>query len=273
AVVTGAASGLGLATASGLARLGAEVHLVVRNLEKGRDALLRIRGDVPGAEVLMHRGDVADLADVRALAEELTSLGGLDVLVHNAGTMPPERQESVDGHELSFATHVLGPVLLTELLLPSLVAAGSSRVVLVSSGGMYAQRLPVEDPEFLTGEYGGAAAYARTKRMQVALTPLLQRRWNPDGVDVHAMHPGWADTPGVVTSLPVFHKVMGPVLRDAAQGADTVVWLAATEPPPEGGRFWHDRAPRPAHYLPSTRESAADREQLLDYVLDALSLT
>ena len=85
--------------------------------------------------------------------------------------------------------------------------------------------------------------------MQVALTPLMQERWAADGIAVHTMHPGWADTPGVVTSLPGFHKVMGPLLRDAETGADTIVWLAATQPAPGGGQFWHDRAPRPEHYL------------------------
>jgi dehydrogenase/reductase SDR family protein 12 len=272
-VVTGVSSGLGLATAAGLARLGAEVHGVVRDVDKGREAVAAIRDEAPGAAVLLHRCDLSDLDGVRSLAAELGGAGPLDVLVHNAGTMPPEREESADGHELALATHVLGPVLLTELLRPSLAAAGTSRVVLVSSGGMYAQKLPVDDPEFRHGDYSGTSSYARTKRMQVALTPLLQERWAADGIAVHAMHPGWADTPGVVTSLPGFHKVMGPLLRDAAQGADTVVWLAATEPAPAGGRFWHDRAPRPEHYLPSTRESAADRTRMLAYVLDALSLT
>jgi len=271
-VVTGASSGLGLATATGLARLGAEVHLVVRNLDKGRDAVADLRDEVPGAAALLHRCDLSDLDDVRALADELGGTGPIDVLVHNAGTMLPTREETPDGHELALATHVLAPVLLTELLRPALAAAGASRVVVVSSGGMYAQKLPADDPEFRRGKYGGTSAYARTKRMQVALTPLLQERWAGDGIAVHVMHPGWADTPGVVTSLPGFHKVMGPLLRNAEQGADTVVWLAATEPAPPGGRFWHDRATRPEHYLPSTRESAADRTQLLDYVLDALSL-
>jgi NAD(P)-dependent dehydrogenase (short-subunit alcohol dehydrogenase family) len=108
--------------------------------------------------------------------------------------------------------------------------------------------------------------------MQVALTPLMQERWAADGIAVHSMHPGWADTPGVVTSLPGFHKVMGPLLRDPETGADTVVWLAATEPAPGGGQFWHDRAPRPEHYLPVTRESRADLDRLWSYVLDATGL-
>jgi dehydrogenase/reductase SDR family protein 12 len=273
AVVTGANSGLGKATTAALAGLGATVHLLVRDPAKGRAAVADIRGDVPGAELVVHRCDVSDLGSVRAAAEELLgAVDRIDVLVHNAGTMPPERTETADGHELSYATHVLGPVLLTELLRPALAAAGLARVVVVSSGGMYAQPIPVDDPEFATGEYGGTAAYARTKRMQVALTPLMQERWAADGLAVHAMHPGWADTPGVLTSLPGFHKVMGPLLRDPATGADTIVWLAATEPAPGGGQFWHDRAPRPDHYLPRTRDRGGEAERLWARVLADLSL-
>jgi NAD(P)-dependent dehydrogenase (short-subunit alcohol dehydrogenase family) len=272
-VVTGASSGLGKAAAVSLARLGASVHVVVRDLARGRDAVADIRGDVPGAEVELHRCDVSDLSSVRAFAAGLRrSVERVDVLVHNAGTMPPERSETADGHEVAYATHVLGPVLLTELLRPMLATATTSRVVIVSSGGMYAQRIPVQDPEFTAGEYGGTAAYARTKRMQVALTPLMQERWAADGIAVHTMHPGWADTPGVVTSMPGFHKVMGPLLRDAETGADTIVWLAATEPAPGGGQFWHDRAPRPDHYLPFTRDRGGEAERLWAGVLAALSL-
>jgi dehydrogenase/reductase SDR family member 12 len=271
AVVTGASSGLGKATARWLARLGAVVHIVVRDLEKGGRAADEIRAAVPDAELVLHRCDVSELASVRAFASALRrSVERVDVLVHNAGTMPPERTETSDGHELAFATHVLGPVLMTELLRP--VLGAGARVVLVSSGGMYAQRVPADDPEYLDGEYAGASAYARTKRMQVALTPLMQERWAVEGVAVHAMHPGWADTPGVLDSLPRFHRVMGPLLRDSDSGADTIVWLAATEPAPGGGQFWHDRAPRPEHYLPYTRDRDRQAEQLWAFVLDALSL-
>jgi NAD(P)-dependent dehydrogenase (short-subunit alcohol dehydrogenase family) len=273
AVVTGGNSGLGLATATSLARLGATVHLVVRDLAKGRAAVTDLRGEVPGAEVHLHRCDVSDLASVRSFAAALAgSTDRVDVLVHNAGAMPTDRQQTADGHEVALATHVLGPLLMTELLRPLLRAARPSRVVLVSSGGMYAQRLPADDPEYLQGTFNGTTAYARTKRMQVALTPLAQERWAADGIAVHAMHPGWADTPGVLTSLPGFHKVMGPLLRDPATGADTIVWLAATDPAPGGGQFWHDRAVRPEHWFGTNRSSDEDLQRLWTYVLDAAGL-
>ena len=156
AVVTGAGSGLGQATATALAELGAQVHLVVRTPKKGRAAVAAIEAEVPGAEVVLHRCDVSDQASVRAFSAALRrSVEHVDVLVHNAGVMPAERQVTVDGHEVALATHVLGPVLMTELLRPVLAAADGARVIVVSSGGMYAQKLPVEDPEFSQGSTAG----------------------------------------------------------------------------------------------------------------------
>ncbi|MGZ4454975.1 MAG: SDR family NAD(P)-dependent oxidoreductase [Nocardioides sp.] len=269
AAVTGATSGLGLATAEALAALGAEVHLVVRDTDKGARVVRQITGRHPLARLVLDRCDVGDLDDVRRFAGELDA-DRLDVLVHNAGAMPPERTESPQGHELTMALHVLGPVLMTELLAPRLT---DGRVVLVTSGGMYGQRLRADDPEYLQGDYSPTTAYARSKRAQVELLPVLDARWGGRGVSVHATHPGWADTPGVVDSLPTFHKVTGPFLRDAAGGADTTVWLAATEPVPTGGRLWHDRHPRPTHLTRRTRTDAAERDRLWAWVEDATGLT
>jgi NAD(P)-dependent dehydrogenase (short-subunit alcohol dehydrogenase family) len=272
AVVTGASSGLGQETALGLARLGAAVHLLVRDESRGRAAADVILAEVPGAELHVEVCDVSDLADVRRAADDLAGrVPRLDVLVHNAGAMPAERTLSPEGHELTVALHVLGPVAMTERLRPVL-AGHDARVVLVSSGGMYTQRLPVHDPDYRRGDYKGAVAYARSKRMQVALTPLMHQRWSADGIAVHAMHPGWADTPGVASSLPLFRAVTGPLLRDARAGADTVVWLSATQPAPRGGRFWHDRAERGTHYRSSTRESTADRDRMWAWVLHAAGI-
>lgn len=274
ALVTGAGSGIGLATAAGLAALGARVLLGVRSQEKGADAEQQIRATVPNANLAIVMNDVADLGSVRSTARDIISNEPrLDIIVHNAGVLPHEREETADGHEVTFATHVLGPILLTELARPALRASGKSRVIFVSSGGMYTQRLPVEDPEYRAGDYKGATAYARTKRMQVALAPLLAQRWGSEGVDVHAMHPGWADTPGVVDALPGFHRVMKPLLRDAKAAADTIVWLAAAQPPPPVGRFWHDRRSRAVHRLPGTRQSSDDVLRIWRYCAHALGIS
>jgi len=271
ALVTGANRGIGKAIAAGLARLGATVLLTVRDPDSGERARQEMRAADPDADVQVEVCDVSDLAGVRAFAADLTSrVSRLDVLIHNAGVLPANRTETADGHEITLATHVLGPVLLTECLLGILAESGDPRVTLMSSGGMYTQPLPVSDPEYRNSRYRGAIAYARTKRMQVAFTPLLARRWA--GIRVYSMHPGWADTPGVALSLPGFRRLTGPLLRTAEEGADTAVWLAATRPAPPTGGFWHDRRNRPQHYLLSTRYSDDARERLWRYCAEAIGL-
>jgi NAD(P)-dependent dehydrogenase (short-subunit alcohol dehydrogenase family) len=270
-LVTGATSGLGTATAAGVVGLGGHAHLVVRDTAKAEQVRADLEAAHPGAQVTVWRCDVADLDDVRRFARELLAAEVvLDAVVHNAGAMPPERTTSPQGHELTMALHVLGPVAMTEALLPAL--APGCRVVLVTSGGMYAQPLRDDDPEYLKGEYTPTAAYARSKRAQVELLPLLQERWGARGVQVHATHPGWADTPGVQDSLPTFRRVTGPILRDAEGGADTTVWLVATQPAPEAPALWHDRRPRPVSLLPRTRTSEEQRQRIWDWTRVAAGL-
>ena len=187
----------------------------------------------------------------------------MDVLVNNAGVLSPQRNLSADGIELTLATNVIGPFLLTNLLIGLLKDSAPARVINVSSGGMYTRGIRVEDLQNEQGRFDGAAAYARTKRAQVILTEIWAQRLAGTGVVVHAMHPGWADTPGVRSSLPSFYKATRPLLRTPAQGADTIVWLGAAIAPGQiSGRFWHDRRERPTHLLPGTRETQCDRERL-----------
>ena len=260
-LVTGATAGLGRAAAEGFAALGASVRMLARDAGRGEEARAAIARASGNDDVRVALGDMSDLASVRRFAEEfLAAEERLDVLVNNAGILPQERTLSPDGNELAFATNVLGPFLLTELLLPLLRASAPSRIVNVSSGGMYTERIRVDDLQTERLDFDGPAVYARTKRAQVILTELLAERLAGTGVVVHAMHPGWADTPGVQSSLPRFHTLTKPFLRNAEQGADTILWLgAADEPAQSSGGFWHDRRRRPTHRLPSTRETPADR--------------
>ena len=263
-LVTGATSGLGLAAAEGFARLGARVRLLARNEERGEKARAEIVGATGNDDVAVCLCDMSDLGDVRAFAERFTAdEPRLDVLVNNAGVMPPERTLSADGNELALATNVLGPFLLTNLLLPLMKESAPARIVNVSSGGMYTQRLNVDDLQTEHEEYDGTKVYARTKRAEVILTELWAKRLAGTGVVAHAMHPGWADTPGIASSLPKFHRIVGPLLRSAEEGADTIVWLgAAVAPGQSSGDFWHDRRRRPTHRVPWTKETPEDRERL-----------
>jgi NAD(P)-dependent dehydrogenase (short-subunit alcohol dehydrogenase family) len=226
-LVTGAASGLGLAAAEGFARLGATVHGAVRSEKRAADLPAGIRPVV------------CDLSSVAAL--RAVELPAVDVLVCNAGVMPPERTHTDEGIELMFATHVVGTWLLIERL-------RARRTIVVSSGGMYSQQLPFGDPQSERDEYSPPKFYARTKRQQVVLAELWAERLAGEAV-VHAMHPGWADTGGLQASLPGFSKLTKPIVRTPEEGADTIVWLGgAPEALESTGRFWHDRRQRPTHY-------------------------
>ena len=265
-MVTGASSGIGEAACGQLAAAGARVVMVVRNPEKGEAARQRVLGRAPGAEAELAICDVSSLASVRAAAQEFLASGQrLDVLVNNAGVMAPERTLTEEGFELTFATNVLGPFALTALLLPALAAAAPSRVVNVSSGGMYTARLELDDLQLQRRDFDGARFYAHTKRIEVALSEEWARRLAGRRIAVHSTHPGWVATPGVSSSLPRFERVMRPLLRDPDAGAETIVWLAGSpDAAAHSGAFWHDRRPRPKHRVPWTRESAAERATLFE---------
>ena len=262
AVVTGANSGLGKATSRALAERGAEVFLLCRSEERGRAALCELR-EATGSRRL--RLVIADASEPDSMRAAVNAIGAdrVHVLVNNAAVLPDERRETSRGVELTFATNVLGPFLLTRLLEPRLRASGAARVVNVSSGGMYARRLSLDDWAFEKRPFDGVVAYAEAKRALVVLTELWARRLAGSGVTVNAMHPGWADTPAVRTSLPRFRRAMESRLRTPEEGADTVVWLCiCPRLGGESGRFYFDRAPRPTHLLPWTREDPKDRDRL-----------
>lgn len=266
-VVTGAASGIGLAACRGFAERGASVRAVARNDRRAHDAVKQIRETAPSADVRGHGCDVASLGALRALAEQLKAEEErLDVLVNNAGTMPDQRERSPDGHEVMFATHVLAPFALTAWLTELLARSAPSRVINVSSGGMYGQRLPGEDFQSEQSRYSSKKLYARTKREEVVISELWAEKLAPLGIVVHAMHPGWVDTKGVREWLPVFRAVTGPIIRSPEEGADTIVWLGgAPQALGSTGRFWHDRCPRPTHYLlGASRDDPRDRRRLWD---------
>jgi dehydrogenase/reductase SDR family protein 12 len=262
-VLTGATSGLGLEAALALADLGAELELICRDEARGEEAVRRIREATGNGRVHLFVADMSSLSAVRAAAVSIASRP-VDVLVHNAGLLPPNRVETEDGLELTFATHVVGPFLLTKLLRSALVEAGGARVVWVSSGGMYTRRLNLEDYNWERRRpYDGVISYAETKRAQVVLADLWAEELRSDGVVVNSMHPGWADTPGVRGSIPRFRQVTRAILRTPAQGADTIVWLAASDAAGElSGEFVFDREPRHKHLLPMTKENVADRRAL-----------
>jgi NAD(P)-dependent dehydrogenase (short-subunit alcohol dehydrogenase family) len=243
-LVTGATSGLGKHTASRLAGLGAHVIVNGRDPHKTERVVESLQRSNPNARFDVAIADLGELDQVRDLAARV---------------------------EITVASQVLGPFLLTDLLLPALSANQPGRVITVTSGGMYAAPLSVGELQMSPEDYGGSDQYARAKRAQVTLNEMWADRVPPSDVVFHTMHPGWADTPGVQTSLPRFRTIMGPLLRDLEDGADTIVWLAADDTAERSsGDLWLDRRQRSIHKLPNTRRSDTPerRARLWDWVAD-----
>ncbi|MEY3587633.1 MAG: hypothetical protein RJA47_229 [Actinomycetota bacterium] len=253
-VVTGPTSGLGHETCVMLARAGADLVLVGR--DEARTVAAAERIDTLGSgEVSFVVCDMGNLGAVNAASRTIASGGAVDALVHNAGALTHERVLTPQGFESTVATHVLGPFLMTSMLVDT-VAGVDGRVVTVSSGGMYSADLPRvaggRTLEMNELQYNGTRQYAIAKRAQVVLNEM----WSEKRPDVHfaAMHPGWADTPGVKSSLPTFRTVTRPLLRTPRQGADTIAWLAAADTlPAPSGTFWCDREPRSTHKTATSR--------------------
>ncbi|MEL7060405.1 MAG: SDR family NAD(P)-dependent oxidoreductase [Acidobacteriota bacterium] len=265
-LVTGANSGLGAETAHRLTELGAEIWMLCRDVAKGEAVRDQIAASTGRAAPRLEALDVADAASIDDFAARL---GDRPVhgLIHNAGVLPLEREETRDGLERCWATHCVGPLLLTWRLRDRLAAgaaerAEGARVLFITSGGMYAKRLNLDDIQWLERTYDGVAAYAVTKRAQMVLTEQLADHLRAKGIDVNAMHPGWADTPSVERSLPRFHRLMKGRLRTVHQGADTIVWLAAAAHlAGRSGELFFDRRSAPSHKLPWTRARSTERRR------------
>jgi dehydrogenase/reductase SDR family member 12 len=265
-VITGASSGIGYAAALELARRGAKLTLVMRDREKAHDTVAALQRETGNRAIRYELAYLSLMAEVDALVARLKRRGTpIDVLINNAGALFNPRAVTAEGLERSFALLLLSPYRLTEGLQPLLARASSPRVINVVSGGMYSQKLRVDallSPD--ARSYSGSVAYARQKRALMVLTEEWARQWAGAGIVVNAMHPGWADTPGVRAALPQFRKLTQGVLRAPQEGADTIVWLAvATEAGTVSGKLFLDREEHSTHLLKSTRELPGEREKLL----------
>lgn len=246
AIVTGANSGLGFETAAALAAAGARVVLAVRNPERGNDAIDRIRGRVPAAEVELQLLDLSSLADVRdAAAKVKAAHPRIDLLINNAGVMYPPRQVTADGFELQFGTNHLGHFAFTGLLLECLLPVPNSRVVTVSSFGHRVRAdIRFDDLQFSRG-YDRVAAYGQSKLANLLFAYELQRRLPtaPGATISVAAHPGAADT-DLMRHLPAVLRgpATGLAFQSAAMGALPTL-RAATDPVVQGGRYYGPGGP------------------------------
>lgn len=271
-VLTGATSGLGLAAARDFAGMGATLVLLARDADKAEAIAAELNREHPAGRASVEIADLSDLAQVRAACDRIAQCHArIDVLIHNAGALFNERREAADGTEASCQIMLVAPFLMTALLLERVQSAPPGRVITMSSGGMYTAPLTVDELEMPADSYSGARQYARAKRAQVVLNEMWAQRVSAKTAVFHALHPGWADTPGIAGALPGFSRIVGPLLRSAHQGADSMVWLAADPTVTESsGKFWLDRAVRGTHKLKSTRDSdtEAKRRALWDWCVE-----
>ncbi len=267
-VITGASAGLGLATAHRLAEMGAELTLVIRNEKRAQSLIDEIKRESGNDRVRVEIADLSLMSDVDKLVSRLKRRGKpIDVLVNNAGALFNPRGVTREGLEQSFALLLLSPYRLTLGLKPLLEKAETARVINVVSGGMYSQKLDVDNLIMGESGYSGSVAYARAKRALMVVTEQWAEEWADDGIVVNAMHPGWADTPGVETALPAFHKLTRRILRSPEEGADTIIWLAAaTEADKVTGQLFLDREPRTTYLVPSRKEEPEEREKLREFL-------
>jgi NAD(P)-dependent dehydrogenase (short-subunit alcohol dehydrogenase family) len=274
-VVTGANAGIGKEVTRGLAARGAHVAMLCRSEARGEAARLELLDDPDvergGGVLTLVVCDVSDLRSVDAAFGDLP-FSQVDALVHNAGVLVDKRVTSPQGIELTLATHLVGPLRATSLALDRMTRSG--RVVWVSSGGMYTRRLSVDRLERATGAFDGVTVYADVKRAQVVVSELLAGKLRSRGILSNAMHPGWAATKGVQESIPGFYRWTRRILRTPAEGADTVLWLAASPRVAERtGEFFFDREAVPTHLMPFTREPTSERERLWSRAMDWAELS
>lgn len=275
-LVTGASSGIGKATALGLAALGARTVLVVRDRAKGESTATEIRTQHPDASVDVVVADLSSQAAIRTLAAEvLARFPRIDVLVNNAGGFFLKRETTVDGLERTFATNHLAYFQLTTLLLDRLRESAPARIVNVSSATQDMNYLNFDDPQGNRG-YRPDRAYAQSKLANVMFTYELARRLEGTGVTANCLHPGLVDSNIGLNNGPwwgwlsrIFHWFASSI--PPSEGAATSIYLASS-PQVEGltGKYFRECQPAPTAPLSYDR-SACERLWTLSEALVANS--
>lgn len=261
AVVTGASSGIGKATARLFAADGWHVIGVGRNPERSAAAQAELAAAAAnGGRVDFVRGDFEWMSEVARVADDITDLTDrVDVLVNNAGNMRDHIAVTAEGNEITFASNHLAAVLLTKRLLPLLRAAGNARIVAVSSSGHeVAPPIDWDNLQMATGHHAGAA-YCAAKLHNVLFTRELDRRLAGEGIVAQAMHPGVIGSNFVSHTSPETQAYMNTLdMKSPDWPAQTLFWMAtAPETGLPGGRYFHDMAEAPSSAASQDTELAA----------------
>jgi NAD(P)-dependent dehydrogenase (short-subunit alcohol dehydrogenase family) len=261
AIVTGAASGIGVETARALAAAGAEVTLAVRDSAAGRRVAADIAGSTGNDKVLV---GALDLADRRSVAACVAGWSGpLDVLVANAGIMATPESRTAEGWELQFATNHLGHFALVTGLHEALARAGHARVAVVSSVGHVNGEVLFDDPHFTGHPYDPWAAYAQSKTANILFAVEAAKRWAADGIAVNALNPGRIWSTGLSRHMDAPPASFDPrggtgtSEKTVEQGAATSVLLAASPLVKDvTGRYFED-CEEAAPFTPGVRRGVA----------------
>ena len=226
AVITGTTHGIGRVTSHVLAQSGFTVVMLCRDVDAARALQKEMVAATPSASVHVVRCDLASLASVRECAASVrNSVGGLKLLINNAGIVSTRHRMSVDGFELTFATNHLGPFLLTRLLQDRLDPNGG-RIINVASQVHFRGRLNLEAIRDPNARYSGTAAYAQSKLANVLHTFALARRLAGSTVTVNCLHPGVVATNLLPRWLRVIKPLLSRVIFDEQRGARTTLHLA-----------------------------------------------
>lgn len=260
ALITGGTSGIGKAAALEMVKHKVHVTVTGRNIIKGNE----IQESDP--YLSFHQLDLAEWSEFDSLVDKLEPL---DHLVLNAGGMPEKFSTNSEGIELQFASQLFGHYILTKKLSDAAKLKPGARIVWVTSGGMYLKALNLKTIKKNDG-YDKIDQYANVKRAQVSLLPFFKEQFPHQ--TVIAMHPGWAETPGVEDSLPKFNKIMKGRLRTPLQGADTILWALGTEKSLDSGSLYFDRKEVSPHKFLFTRKSDFKTKEL-KRMLNSLTMT
>ncbi|WP_163527198.1 SDR family oxidoreductase [Halobacillus ihumii] len=267
AIITGANSGMGLATTVAMAKKGFQVIMVCRNPERGEDALQKAKTESGTDHIELMICDLGSLASIRAFANTfLERYCQLDVLINNAGVVSLKRETTSDGFESMMGVNHLGHFLLTNLLLDSLKSASEGRIVVVSSGAYKAGRIHFDDPH-LSNRFSVWKGYAQSKLANILFTKEMADQLKDTNVTANCLHPGAVGTSLGVNRKTGFgktiHALLRPFFLTPAEGAETAVYLATS---PEvkhiSGEYFYKKK---TNSLPAKAQSKEMAEKLWNW--------